>query len=190
METIILSNSVCELLAQQLVTEQAEVVKHQGTVNIIKQAILDKKMEVVKRLVRGRMFKFEGKLVIVMKVDSYESENGFVITFTFAEEPVSATRFISLTKREKDLLNQYSEAFKYCRQGYDSYWEREVSRLGYDLGILKHRISLIEHCSQEFSFDEAKDPDFFRTTGILVNEFKGCSSRMLMLEETTLRSNR
>ena len=190
MKKLIVSNSVCELLAQQLVTEQAEVVKHQGTVNIIKQAILDKKMEVVKRLVRGRMFKFEGKLVIVMKVDSYESENGFVITFTFAEEPVSATRFISLTKREKDLINQYSEAFKHCRQGFDSYWEREVSRLGYALGILKHRISLIEHGSQEFCFDEAKAPDFFRNTGIFVNEFKGCSSRMLMLEETTVRSKR
>ena len=190
METIILSNSVCELLAQQLVTEQAEVVKHQGTVNIIKQTILEKKTEVVKRMVRGRMFKFEGKLVIAMNVNSYESEKGFVITLTFAEEPLSATRFISLTKREKDLLNQYSESFKHCRQGYDSYWEREASRLGYDLGILKHRISLIEHCCREFSFDEAKEPDFFKTTGILVNEFKGCSSRMLMLEETTVKAQR
>ncbi len=190
METIILSNSVCELLAQQLVTEQAEVVKHQGAVNIIKQAILEKKMEVVKRLAQGRMFKSEGKMVIVMKVNSYESENGFVITLTFAEEPVSATRFISLTKREKDLINQYSEAFKHCRQGFDSYWEREASRIGYVLGTLKHGVSLIDHRSQEFCYDEAKDPDFFRTTGIFVNEFKGCSSRMLMLEETTVRSNR
>lgn len=186
----LLSNSVCELLAQQLVTEQAEVVKHQGTVNIIKQAILEKKTEIVKRLVRGRMFKFEGKLVIVTNVNSYESEEGFVITFTFAEEPVSATRFISLTKREKDLLNQYSEAFKYCRQRYETCWEREVSKLGYALGILKHRISLIEHSSQEFRFDDAKEPGFFRTTGILVNEFKGCSSRVLMLEETTVKTQR
>lgn len=188
MEKEFISNSVCGLLAQQLVEEQAEVVKHQGTVNIIKRTILEKKTEVIKRLVRGRFFKFNGMKVIVMNVESYETERGFIVTLTFGEDPESATRYIQLTKKEKDLLAQYTEAFGQCKLDLDNDWERKASKAGYSLGYLKHGICPINQIYREFNFDGAKDPDYFKTTGIFVNEFRGCSSRKLMLEETIVRN--
>jgi hypothetical protein len=184
MTNIFVSNSVCELLAQQLVEEQAEVIKHQGTVNNIKRTILKKKTEVIKKLVEGRMFKFEGKRVIVIEVSSFESEDGIFVMLSFAEDPVSVNKQTSLTKREKELLAKYSEAFKHCRRHFDEYWGSEALRAAYALGSLKHGISLLDERYWEFSFDKAKDSDFFKTSGITVDAFRGCGYENVLLEDT------
>lgn len=184
MANIFVSNSVCELLAQQLVEEQAEVIKHQGTVNNIKLAIRVKKTEVIKKLVEGRMYKFEGKRVIVIEVSSFESKDGIFVMLSFAEDPASVNKQTSLTKREKDLLAKYSEAFKHCRHRFDEYWRGEALRAAYALGSLKHGINLLDERLWEFSFDQAKDPDFFKTSGITVDAFRGCGYENVLLEDT------
>ena len=184
MANIFVSNSVCELLAQQLVEEQAEVIKHQGTVNYIKQTIMEKKTEVIKKLVEGRMYKFEGKRVIVIEVSSFESKDGIFVMLSFAEDPASAKKHTSLTKREKVLLAKYSEAFKHCRHHFDDYWRNEALTAAYALGSLKHGISLHDERYWEFSFDEAKDPSFFKTSGITVDAFRGCGYENVLLEDT------
>ena len=184
MANFIVSNSVCELLAQQLVEEQAEVIKHQGTVNNIKRTILEKKTEVIRKLVEGRMYKFEGKRVIVIEVSSFESQDGIFVMLSFAEDPASVNKQTSLTKREKELLEKYSEAFKHCRHHFDEYWGSEALRAAYALGSLKHGINLLDERYWEFSFDEAKDPSFFKTSGITVDAFRGCGYENVLLEDT------
>lgn len=46
---------VFEKLAQQLVEEQAELMKRQATVQGLKKAIREKKLSIVKQCVKGKM---------------------------------------------------------------------------------------------------------------------------------------
>lgn len=74
METSIYSKQVCELLAQQLATEQAEVLKHQAIVEGIQKTIFDKKKEIIKRIVNNYFFSFEDKLYSALNLMFSESD--------------------------------------------------------------------------------------------------------------------
>ena len=84
----------------------------------------------------------------------------------------------------KELLEKYSEAFKHCRHHFDEYWGSEALRAAYALDSLKHGINLLDDRLWEFSFDKAKDPDFFKTSGITVDAFRGCGYENVLLEDT------
>lgn len=184
MAKVIYSNQVCGLLAQQLVEEQAEVVKHEAVVKEIKKAIISRKTEVVSNLVEGRVFNFDNKEVIVLKVDSFEVEAGFFIELTFGQLPASATLDVQLTKKESELMDQYAKALEHCCRCFQNDWYSIASRAANALVDLKNGVKLIERSMYGFDFDDAIDPDFFKITGITVERFCGCSSERVSLEET------
>ena len=185
MSRVIYSNQVCGLLAQQLVEEQAEVVKHEAVVKEIKKAIISRKVEVVSNLVEGRVFDFDNKQTIVFDVDSYEVEGGFYIELTFGQIPTSAIWGVQLTKKESELMDQYAKALDHCSHCFQSDWYKIASRTANALADLKNGIRLIERSTYGFNFDDAIDPDFFKKTGITVERFCGCNYKRMSLEETS-----
>ena len=185
MAKVIYSNQVCGLLAQQLVEEQAEVVKHEAVVREIKKAIIDKKMEVVSNLVEGRVFEFDNKEAIVFDVDSFEVKGGFFIELTFGQLPPSATLGLQLTKKESELMDQYAKALDHCCHCFQSDWYNIASRAANALADLKNGIRPIDRSMYGFNFDDAIDPDFFKKTGITVERFCGCSYKRMSLEESS-----
>jgi hypothetical protein len=185
MAKVIYSNQVCGLLAQQLVEEQAEVVKHEAVVKELKNAIISRKVEVVSNLVEGRVFDFDNKQVIVLDIDSYEVDDGFYIELIFGELPTSATLGFQLTKRESELLSKYTYAIDRCSRNFDRNWYIRANDVANELANLKNGIKLIERSLYGFNFDDAIDPDFFKKTGITVERFCGCSYKKMSLEETS-----
>ena len=68
MDTKVYPKEVCEQLARELVKEQTEVAKHQSMVEGLKNAIFEKKKDVIMRKIDGRSFKLNGKKVVAVKI--------------------------------------------------------------------------------------------------------------------------
>ena len=183
------NNSIktCELLAQQLIEEQAEALKHEAIVKDIKKAIMNKKMAVVSNLVEGKVFQFDNKRVIVLDVNYHESGNCFYVGITFGEIPSSATTGLKLTKKESEVIECYAYALDHCSRHFEKDWYLLAADYANYLAKLKNGIKLISHSLYRFDFDEAIEPDFFKKTGITINQFQGCSNKKVLLEETIYR---
>ena len=167
METNIYSNSVCELLAQQYATEQAEVLKHQAIVESISKTIFDKKKEIIKRIVNNYFFNFDGKVYSALDLDFGECANTLIVSITFGEDPVYIDQE-GLTRRETELLKQYWKEFDRSIDFKDKEAGHHAVRAAEDLCWLKNRISLLKHEAYAFNIDHAVKPGFFEETGIRI----------------------
>ena len=167
MEKYNLTSKVCEQLAQQLVEEQAELVKRTAVVEQIKNSIREKKMDVIGRKLMGRVFKYRGKRYIVTNLEHEYEGNGLFVLVHLGEykDPINEAK---LTKRERALLLEYREALKTCRWTLVSEESRKAHHAAKQLRILKHGIDLEVCFSEFFNFDEFAQPDFFKHSGIMV----------------------
>ena len=145
---------------------------------------MDKKMEVVSNLVEGKVFQFDHKRVIVLDVNCFESGNGFYIQISFGEIPSSATAGLRLTKKETEVIELYANALDHCSHHFDRKWYQIALDYANDLVYLKNGIRLINYPLFGFGFDEADEADFFKKTGITINQFQGCSNKRVLLEDT------
>lgn len=183
METKVYSTLVYEQLARQLATEQAEVVKHQAVVDGIKQAIFDKKKDLIMHKIEGRSFKWGGKKVVAIETRIYQDADGLSVYVSFAEVPSGITRKDVLTKKEKEVCDLYAAAFDdYLSACGDDEAKKKVIKVANLLSLLKHHLRLIHFRVWSMKYDEAVDPDFFKKTGLGTGVFKGCSTEELMLE--------
>ena len=167
METSIYSNSVCELLARQLATEQAEVVKHQAIVENIQKTIFDKKKEIIKRIVNNYFFSFEGKRYSVLDLSFGESDGIMIVSITFGEDPTDID-MEGLTRRETELLKQYRKDYERSIDYEDKEVSSHAIRVARDLYWLKNRINLLRYETNSFHVDQAISPGFFEETGIKI----------------------
>ena len=178
----IYSNQVCELLARQLVEEQAEAMKHEAVVNNIKQTIVDKKVEVIKKMLHYRGVKYDDGVYYLAEIYSCINGTTFTIELGMVIDPKSIIENYTLSARENVLLQEYKERFPCYRSDLNSYHEEIGSMIG-KMARLKNGILVSACIHHTFNFDEATDPDFFKQTGFITGVFNGCKTRMEMLED-------
>lgn len=182
-----ISAQVCEQLARELVTEQAELLKHEAIVENIKKAIMEKKTEIVKKVAERKLFLYGGKRFIVLGVSSIEADNRIFMMMEFCEYPGKAIGELHLTRREKELLEQYKAAFSFCLMNNDESWEHDLFSAACQLARLKNSIHLTEGRFWEFSFDEASNSDFFKMSGIDLGMAPGVGINPIMLEDAVIK---
>lgn len=166
METCIYSKKACELLAQELVTEQAEVVKHQAIVEGIRKTIFGKKKEIIKPIVENYFFHFDGRKFSALDLSFSECDNLMFVSITFGEDP-EAVDLELLTKREAELMKQYSESYDRAIDDMKGAGE-EAIRAARNLLVLKNNVNLLKYVHCTIHTDDANKPEFFVETGIKI----------------------
>ncbi len=190
MEKRKLSKLACCQLAKQLVEEQAELVKHQTLVDMLRKAIIVKKKEVIKDLVGGRILKIENRRMALLSVEVEEHYNKIRIVTWLGQEPNEAIKGLKLTAIEKKLMREYERAFGRCyNESSDSdAWSEKALYSGERLMRLKNRMSVLYRSSDYFEYDDATDPNFFNTTSIVIDRCgRGVCARETRLEDTVIR---
>ncbi len=187
MADLVLSTRVNEQLAQQLVTEQAEVVRHQAVVDGIKKAIMAKKRDVILKATQGKLLKWHDKPVIVLEVTMLDLGEKFEVTLTFALEPTMALLGHELTKGETHLVTLYQNYFDECKYGYDAGLTENVICFTDELAKLKHQIELIRKVSWNISYDDSLCSRFYTSTGLGIDIYEGPNIKSMTLEETCLK---
>jgi hypothetical protein len=179
----IISSQVCGLMAQQLAEAQAEIVKQEGVVRALKQAIIEAKTAVVKNAVKGRLFKFSGMRMKVLEMFVDETDAGMLIQLFLGAEPKSVLQKYQLTKAEQRCMNVYEDAYKNSYLQGDQSFAKTAIRAGEKLRRLKNKLELIRVAWQNIDYSEALDPKFLKGTGIRTNEFRGISPDPVMLDD-------
>ena len=187
MERMNLSKEVCEQLAQQLVEEQADLVKKEAVVNGLKDAIFRKKTEIIKSKIEYQFFQFD-RLMHPLSISFSYCSDYMSVSICFGAVPDEAIPAgVILTKREKELFEIYKESFnKYLG------WEKpedgmEAWRKILELRQLKNGLNLGKYESWLIRLSDATDPDFFTRTGLTLGGYQGMSLKPTMLENRIRR---
>ena len=182
-----LSKEVCEQLAQQLVKEQAELVKQDAVVNGLKDAIFRKKAEIIKDRIDGQFFQFD-RLMYPLSISISYGSYYMAVSICFGADPDEAIPIgVILTKREKELFESYKESFnKYLD------WERtedgmEAWRKILELKQLKNGLNLGMYKNWLIGLSDATEPGFFTRTGLTLGGYQGMSLIPTMLEDRIRR---
>ena len=101
MGTTNFSKQVYEQIAQDLVKEQAEALKHQTLVDEYKKILVEGKKEIIRKLVKGKRLYFDGKLAIVLEVKFDVEDNKLGVTviaglYPFKEENLTECYYWTL----------------------------------------------------------------------------------------------
>lgn len=172
MESSIISKPVCEYLAQQLLEEQAEVVKHQAIVEGIRKAVFDKKKEIVRRILEDYFFSFDGIMHSTLDISFGDCSTALLVSMTFGKDPETVDKE-SLTRREAELVRQYRKSFEKSFDGMDKEAGREAIRAARDLYGLKNKLNLLRFDTFMFELNDAVKPSFFEETGIRIRTRAG-----------------
>lgn len=161
------SSQVCEQLARELVHEQAELLKHETLIRAIKAKIVEGKKQLIESVILGRTFKIDGKKTTVIRVDYDEFPNALRVIITLGLRPEDVRIPYSLTKKEKELINDYEDLLQFCKEDRD-YTPHEAADVALELKTLKNGICLtyIDTCLIDMS--NATTHGFFEESGFEV----------------------
>lgn len=182
------SQNVCQLLAEQLIYEQAEVQKHEALVDNIKQTIIDMKMKVIMEFVKGKLFNIGGKKFAVINISVVKIPNGAYVVVNLAQEPMSAVEGLELNEKEAKLMSDYKEVFDFYQYTPDDQWDVEISKSAIALAEQEHELHLLDSIECEFDFADATEPEFYTKTGVYIDSNKGTNGEKLMLEDVVVRN--
>lgn len=180
------SNQVCELLARQLVEEQAEVMKHEAIINNIKQTIAEKKVEVIKDILYYSGVKYGDGVYYLAEIYSRIEGTKFIIEIGMVVDPESIKENYTLSAREKALLQKYEDKFPDYQSCLNCYHE-EIRDMMHKMYRMKNGITLRSYFHHTFNFDEATDPDFFKKTGFTTGRFQSYTTHEEMLEDCIVK---
>jgi hypothetical protein len=167
------SSQVCEQLACELVTEQAQLLKHETLVNELKEKIVEGKKQIIKKLILGKEFLLEGKRMIAIKISFFERMDDMEVTVTMGLEPDECIMPNSVTKREQRLIDLYKDSFYSCKECHDENSGSEASYWAHRLFRLKNHHLLTQCFWGRIDFANATTPGFFEQSGIVIHEEKG-----------------
>ena len=167
MDKVIFSTEVCEQLAQQLVTEQAEIVKREAIVEGLRKTLIEKKKSLIRDCVDGQMFKLDDKKYAVLHLRIDEREDELWVSVTFGECPDHyLDNKKGLTKAEQDALAEYTKAFDICYRGLN----KEDGDRAYDvanrLARMKHGLNFITCRWWTFYYEDFNRPGYFKSSGL------------------------
>jgi len=184
MGTTSFSKEVYEQIAQNLVSEQAELLKHQTLVEEYKIILVEGKKQLIRKLVKGNKLYVDGKHVRVLEVKFSEEVNKLGVTVIAGLDPFREVLPNCLTKREKQLLDQYKIYFRYCN-GRDEKTLEYILEVVNKLSNLKNNIDLGTCYYWTIDMINATLPDFFSNSGLTTGRCGGPNGRCLMFEELT-----
>ena len=162
------SKEVCEKLAQELVTEQAELLKHEALVKTMKEKLVEGKKQLIRSLIVGKTFLFEGKRMTALAIDFYVEADSMVVYVTFGLDAADVVGDRRLTRKEKRLLKEYNMLRKFCREpGYEDV-EKETLEAAETLALLKNGINLRRYYGWTVDFSNPSSSNFFTESSMTV----------------------
>ena len=175
------SKEVCERLAHELVTEQAELLKHEALVKTMKEKLVEGKKLLIRSLIGRKTFLIEGKWMTALAIDFYVEADSMVVYVTFGLDPADVVGGCLLTRKEERLLKDYSMQRKCCREpGYEDV-DKDTLETAESLAFLKNGINLIRSYAWTVDFSNPSSKDFFAESSLVVLDEYGS----IMLEDLT-----
>lgn len=175
------SKEVCEQLAHELVTEQAELLKHEALVKTMKEKLVEGKKQLIWSLIGRKTFLFEGKRMTALAIDFYVEADSMVVYVTFGLDAADVVGDRLLTRKEKCLLKEYNMQCKLCREpGYEDV-EKEALETAETLAFLKNGINLLRYYAWTVDFSNPSSSNFFTESSMIVLDEYGT----ILLEELT-----
>lgn len=173
------SSEVCEQLACDLVTEQAEFLKHQSNVKGIKERLVEGKSQLIRKLILGKSFMISGKKRTVLNLEFEETDGILKVWATICLDPEEINLPAKITRREKKLFWFYKDYLQFCYDDLDGQAGQEVLSLADELHALKNHIHLKYTTEWLIDFSNATTPGFFGQSGLEIHTKDGYS----MLED-------
>lgn len=175
------SREVCEQLAHELVTEQAELLKHEALVKAMKKQIVEGKQQLIRSLIGRKTFLIEGKWMTALAIDFYVEADSMVVYVTFGLDPADVVGDRLLTRKEQRLLKEYNMQRKLCREPDYEDVEKEALETAETLAFLKNGINLIRHYTWTVDFSNPSSSNFFTESSLMVLDEYGT----ILLEDLT-----
>ncbi len=177
----IFSSEVCKQLACELVTEQAEVVKHESLVKEIRGTLILGKQQLIKKLLMGKELFVDGKKRVVLNLEFDMCDDIMKVLITSGQNPDNIFMPCSLTKRESELVRNYKYYLQECQESSNEEFGPLAVETANELSCLKNQITLtrINYCDVDFS--NATTSGFFEQSGLVVR--KGDGNGFCMLED-------
>ena len=187
----IFSSEVCKQLACELVTEQAEVVKHQAIIETIKDAIVKKKQQVIEQRLLGKMTNILRYDHLVLDIDVEKQDESILVSVTFGLDPDEVIKIYGpMTRNEKSEFEQYKLEYEHCRRKYDMDNAYEAIFAANRLRTLKNHICLTEDCQWHIDYSQATTACFYQNSGLYTSNYKGNSVETVLLEDLIRKVNR
>ena len=182
---------ILKQLAQDLMQEQKKLFVQKTIVEGIKDAILCKKMEVIRQKLERKYVTLYGLQGIVLNIEVNRKDDCFNVAICFGMNPETViTKGIRLTERQKELQKTYSEGYRRCRIHMSNENGAEAIIAANKLQRLKKDIRLIFHESWDIDYADAVNPDFFERSGLITGEYTGTGNEMEMIEDRAERITR
>ena len=175
------SKEVCEQLAHELVTEQAELLKHEALVKTMKEKLVEGKQQLIRSLIGRKTFLIEGKWMTALAIDFYVEADSMVVYVTFGLDAADVVGNRLLTRKEQRLLKDYSMQRKLCRELDYEDVEKEALETAETLAFLKNGINLIRHYAWTVDFSNPSSKNFFTESSLMVLDEYGT----ILLEHLT-----
>ena len=183
----VISSQVCEQLAQQLVTEQVEMLKHEALIKEIKARLAEGKQQVIRKLILGRTFRLEGKKMTALKLLFDEKDGKLQVHVEMGLDPKSEVTSCLLTRKEEQLLREYRNSLAAYHYGLDI-MVKNTLETARRLSCLKNCIILTRCYCWRIDLDNATTPGFFSESGLTTGGYIGASDQPEMLENVRFRS--
>lgn len=168
------SSEVCELLARELVTEQAELLKHEVLVKEIKAKLIEGKKQLIKKLIVGETFLIDGKKRTALDVAFEDNNEGIWVSFIFGLYPSEIIKPQDLTEKEKELLKEYCDYLLDFKDVLADWAGRDAIDCARKLWIHEHEMYLTTVEDFDIDLSNATTPGFFEQTGLMVYERDKC----------------
>ena len=163
---LLFSKDVCEQLARELVTEQAQLVKHEALVKTMKAKIVAGKQQLIKHLIGGKVIKLYGKKRTVLNITFYEEPDSMMVVVTCGLNPDDVTKGLSLTRSEKRLIEDYDFCRICCDDPFDEESGIDAIRTAEKIELLKNHICLLTEFSWTVDFSNPSSYGFFENSGL------------------------
>ena len=167
------SSEVCEQLACDLVTEQAELLKHQALVNRLKERLVEGKSQLIRKLILGKSFMISGKKRTVLNLEFEETDGILKVWATIGLDPDEIKLPANMTRRETELFWCYKDYFQICYDDLDGQAGQEFLSLADKIHALKNHIHLKYTTEWLIDFSNATTPGFFGQSGLEIHTKDG-----------------
>ena len=179
------SSQVCKELACDLVTEQAELLKHESLVEQIKTKLVEGKQQLIEHLILGKELYYKGKKRTALHVNFYLEGDKMEVVVTMGIAPDGLVPRNRLTKKERMLVDDYKDLLYCCKnRSYENCF-RDTLKVADELRSLKNGICLTNEPCWVIDFGNATTPGFFEQTRLEVYGADG----HYMLEDLILNNH-
>ena len=164
------TSEVCERLARELVTEQAELIKHGALVREIKAKLIEGKELLIKKLIAGKTFLIDGKKRTALDVSFEDYDERLYVYLTFGLYPSEIDWPQDLTEDERELLDDYCDYLFDFKDVLADWAGQDALNCARELRCHRNQMYLTRVEDYEIDLSKANTPGFFEESGIVVYE--------------------